>query len=46
LSKSKIKWIESTWNLVSGCDKISRGCENGRLLDGEIYDGMPNEESI
>jgi len=28
LSKSKIEWTESTWNPVSGCDKISRGCEN------------------
>jgi len=28
MSKSKIEWTESTWNPVSGCDKISRGCEN------------------
>jgi len=28
LSKSKIEWTESTWNPVSGCDKISNGCEN------------------
>jgi protein gp37 len=27
-SKSKIEWTESTWNPVSGCTKISSGCEN------------------
>ena len=28
MSKSKIEWTESTWNPVSGCTKISNGCEN------------------
>ena len=28
MSKSKIEWTESTWNPVSGCNKISRGCDN------------------
>ena len=27
-NKSKIEWTESTWNPVSGCTKISRGCDN------------------
>lgn len=26
--KTKIEWTESTWNPVSGCDKISAGCAN------------------
>ena len=26
--KSKIEWTESTWNPISGCTKISRGCDN------------------
>lgn len=26
--KSKIEWTESTWNPISGCTKISKGCEN------------------
>lgn len=26
--KTKIEWTESTWNPVSGCDKISDGCKN------------------
>ena len=26
--KSKIEWTESTWNPITGCDKISAGCEN------------------
>jgi len=28
MNKSKIEWTESTWNPISGCDKISKGCEN------------------
>ncbi len=27
-SKSSIEWTESTWNPVTGCSKISPGCEN------------------
>lgn len=26
--RSKIEWTESTWNPVTGCTKISKGCEN------------------
>src|SRR6056297_2118666 len=26
--KSKIEWTESTWNPITGCTKISDGCEN------------------
>lgn len=25
---SKIEWTEATWNPVTGCDKVSTGCEN------------------
>jgi len=27
-SKSKIEWTERTWNPVTGCSKISSGCQN------------------
>lgn len=27
-AKSKIEWTESTWNPVTGCTKISDGCDN------------------
>ena len=27
MSKSKIEWTESTWNPLTGCDKISPGCK-------------------
>ncbi|HEY4311134.1 MAG TPA: phage Gp37/Gp68 family protein [Pirellulales bacterium] len=27
MSKSSIEWTESTWNPVTGCDKISPGCK-------------------
>jgi protein gp37 len=26
--KTKISWTDSTWNPVTGCDKISEGCRN------------------
>ena len=26
--KSSIEWTESTWNPVTGCTKVSRGCDN------------------
>lgn len=28
MAKSKIEWTESTWNPVTGCTKVSSGCEN------------------
>ncbi len=28
MSYSKIEWTESTWNPVTGCNKISPGCKN------------------
>lgn len=27
-SKSKIEWTEASWNMISGCTKISAGCKN------------------
>ncbi|KHE93819.1 MAG: phage Gp37/Gp68 family protein [Candidatus Scalindua rubra] len=28
MNKSKIEWMETTWNPVTGCNKISEGCDN------------------
>ncbi|MGR3318888.1 MAG: DUF5131 family protein, partial [Candidatus Anammoxibacter sp.] len=28
MANSKIEWTESTWNPLSGCSKISPGCNN------------------
>jgi len=28
MAKSRIEWTESTWNPITGCDKISAGCAN------------------
>lgn len=28
MSTSKIEWTESTWNPLTGCDKVSPGCKN------------------
>lgn len=28
MATSKIEWTESTWNFVTGCDKISTGCKH------------------
>ena len=27
MSKTNIEWTESTWNPVTGCDKVSQGCK-------------------
>src|SRR5687767_8890105 len=27
-TNSKIEWTETTWNVVTGCTKISEGCRN------------------
>jgi protein gp37 len=27
MSESNIEWTEPTWNLVTGCTKISPGCK-------------------
>ena len=27
-AKSSIEWTESTWNPVTGCNKVSLGCKN------------------
>lgn len=27
-AKSKIEWTERTWNPVTGCTKLSIGCQN------------------
>lgn len=26
--KSKIEWTDATWNIVTGCSKVSQGCKN------------------
>ena len=28
MGKSAIEWTEETWNPVTGCDKVSPGCDN------------------
>lgn len=28
MAKSKIEWTEHTWNFITGCTKISPGCQN------------------
>ena len=27
-NKSQIEWTNSTWNVITGCDKVSPGCKN------------------
>jgi len=49
MGKSKIEWTDETWNPVTGCSKVSPGCENcyaerqalGRLKGSEGYPGLP-----
>ncbi len=49
MSASKIEWTDETWNPVTGCSKVSPGCENcyaerqalGRLKGTKGYPGLP-----
>lgn len=27
-TKSAIEWTETTWNPVTGCDRVAAGCDN------------------
>jgi protein gp37 len=42
---SDIEWTESTWNPVTGCNKISPGCKNcyaERMAERLYAMGQPN----
>lgn len=42
---SSIEWTEATWNPVTGCDKVSRGCKNcyaERMAERLQAMGQPN----
>lgn len=42
---SNIEWTEATWNPVTGCDKVSRGCKNcyaERMAERLRAMGQPN----
>lgn len=51
-SKSKILWTDATWNPVSGCTRVSPGCDNcyARRLVGRFpgvhAEGKPFEEVV
>lgn len=46
--KSKIEWTEATWNVVTGCSRVSEGCRNcyaerlaaTRMAHVPAYDGL------
>jgi protein gp37 len=45
MARSSIEWTESTWNPVTGCDKISPGCKNcyaERMAERLQAMGQPN----
>ena len=49
--KSTIQWTDSTWNPITGCTRVSRGCENcyaerlaaGRLRNHPSRAGLTDE---
>lgn len=49
MSTSKIEWTNSTWNPLTGCTKISEGCQNcyaERMAKRLHAMGNPNYENI
>ena len=42
MDRSRIEWTDATWNPVTGCDEVSRGCDNcyARRL-AERFRGVP-----
>ena len=43
MSKTAIEWTDMTWNPVTGCTKISRGCDNCYAERfSERFRGVPN----
>jgi hypothetical protein len=39
---SSIEWTDTTWNPVTGCTKISAGCDNGYAARfSERFRGVP-----
>lgn len=54
MSKTKIEWADSVWNVVSGCSRKSAGCENCyaevmtkrlALMGQEKYQGLLNAQN-
>src|SRR5205823_2390799 len=42
-SNSSIEWTETTWNPITGCTKISPGCDNCYAIrDAHRLSGNPN----
>ncbi len=49
MTRTAIEWTDETWNPVTGCSKVSPGCENcyaerqavGRLKGKKGYPGLP-----
>lgn len=47
-NKSKIEWTERTWNITSGCTKVSQGCKNcyaERLVSTRLAH-LPQNEGV
>ena len=49
--KSQIEWTDATWNPITGCTRVSKGCEHcyaerlaaGRLRHHPSRAGLTNE---
>lgn len=45
---SKIEWTDATWNVVTGCSRVSAGCENcyAERLAGTRLRHLPSREGL
>ncbi|PCJ57330.1 MAG: hypothetical protein COA65_09735 [Rhodospirillaceae bacterium] len=49
MAKSKIEWTDETWNPVTGCDKVSRGCKKcyaGQLAETRLKHTAPYKDGF
>jgi len=45
VEKTKIRWCDSTWNVMTGCSRISPGCDNcyaESMMEGRFRNAFPN----
>jgi hypothetical protein len=45
-TRTGIEWTEATWNPVTGCDRVSEGCDHGWRIDEPGDLGAPESPVV